>query len=146
MHVFLFPMVRLRIFSSPAFHMPEILSSICHPYWYAFQSQWVGLPISAGDVDEIIAVMLCQNGSRQHCLRERFDSGHEIGTLSMNEPGKGMNLVLFTAERFWMNDHQIEVLQNQQYSRNHCQSLSIQCSAWELTSDWKEFPIQYQPR
>jgi hypothetical protein len=93
--------------------MPEILSSISHPYLYDYQSQRLGLPISAGDIDEIIAVILCQNGPRQHRLRDRFDSGQEIGTLSMNEPNKGMNLVVFTAERFLINDHQMEVLQNQ---------------------------------
>jgi hypothetical protein len=58
----------------------------------------LGLPISAGDIDEIIVVILCQNGPRQRCLRHRFDSVQEIGTLSMNEPDEGMNLVVFTVE------------------------------------------------
>jgi hypothetical protein len=146
MHVFLFFMVLLRIFPSPAFHMPEILPSICHPYLCGFQWRWLGLPISAGDIDEIIDVILCQNGSRQRCLRDRFDAGQEIGTLSMNGTNKGMNLVIFTAERFLMNYRQIEVLRNQWHPRKHCRSFSIQCSALELTNNRRKFPIRYQPR
>jgi hypothetical protein len=64
----------------------------------------------------------------------------------MNEPNKEMNLAVLTAERFLMNGHQIEVLQNQQHPRNHCQLLPVQCSALELTNSWREFPIQYRLR
>jgi hypothetical protein len=49
-------------------------------------------------------------------------------------------------ESFLMNSHQMEVLQNQQHSRNHCQSLPIQCSALESTNSQREFPIEYRPR
>jgi hypothetical protein len=66
----------------------------------------------AGDSDEISIVILAQNGPCRRDLRDWFNSGEEIGTLSMNEPNKGMNLVVFTAERFLMNGHQMEVLQN----------------------------------
>jgi hypothetical protein len=42
-----------------------------------------------------------------NAISEGFDSGEEIGILSMNEPNKGMNLVIFTAKRFLMNGHQM---------------------------------------
>jgi hypothetical protein len=34
----------------------------------------------------------------------------EIVTISMNNPDEGINLVIFNAQGFLMNDHQMEVL------------------------------------
>jgi hypothetical protein len=36
----------------------------------------------------------------------------EIATVPMNEPDEGMNMMVFNAEKFLTNDHQMKVLQN----------------------------------
>jgi hypothetical protein len=57
----------------------------------------------------------------------------EIATFSMNELNKAMNLVIFNAEGFLMNSHQMKVLHNSYHPRKFCQALLIHCSALELT-------------
>jgi hypothetical protein len=64
------------------------------------------------DIEEIIVVILSQNGRYQGHLRARSDSVQEVATVSMNEPDKGINLVIFNADGLLMNDHQMEVFQN----------------------------------
>jgi hypothetical protein len=39
-----------------------------------------------------------------------LDSVQEIATVSMNEHHEAMNLVIFNAEGFLMNNHQMEIL------------------------------------
>jgi hypothetical protein len=45
-----------------------------------------------------------------------------------------MNLVIFNAEGFLMNSHQMKVLQNSYHPQKFCQVLSIHCSALDLTN------------
>jgi hypothetical protein len=60
-----------------------------------------------------------------------LDSAQEIATISMNGLNKAMNLMIFNAEGFLMDNYQMEVLQNSYHPRKFCQSLSIHCSALE---------------
>jgi hypothetical protein len=59
---------------------------------------------------------------------------NKFTTASMKAYDERMNLVAVNGEGFLMNDHEIEALQNSQYPHHPCQSLSIHCSALELTN------------
>jgi hypothetical protein len=50
------------------------------------------------NIEEIIAFILFQNKTFQGCLRDQFDSVHDITTVSRSEPDEQVNLAIFTAE------------------------------------------------
>jgi hypothetical protein len=56
------------------------------------------IPILPGLTEEIITSILSQNRALQGYLRDRLDSVREIATVAMDEPGDGMNLVIFNTE------------------------------------------------
>jgi hypothetical protein len=58
----------------------------------------------------------------------------EIATVSVSELDGGMDLAIFSDEGFSVNDHQMVVLQSPYHPRKPYLSLSIHCSALELTN------------
>jgi hypothetical protein len=80
------------------------------------------LPIPPGNVDEIIAFILFQNGTIQGDLRDRFESIREIATVSMNERDEGINMAIFNAKGILLNNHQMELLRNSDQPQRLCQA------------------------
>jgi hypothetical protein len=62
----------------------------------------------------------------------------------MNDPDKRINVMVFNAEGFLMNDHHMEVLQNSYQPRKLCQTLPIHDSTSKMV--YGEFPVQYRPQ
>jgi hypothetical protein len=81
------------------------------------------LPRPPGDIEEIIDFITSQNITLRRYLRDRLDSLRQIGIVSINESGEGMNLAVFSAEGLLLNDYQMEVLrssdQHQKLSQSH---------------------------
>jgi hypothetical protein len=73
-------------------------------------------------VDDIIALILSQNGTLQGDLRDRFESIREIATVSMNEGDEGMNMAIFNAKGILLNNHQIELFRNSDQPQRFCQA------------------------
>jgi hypothetical protein len=82
------------------------------PVYAVFSRCGRGLPIPAGDIQAIVASILSRNETLPGYLRDGLDSIRAIVSASMDEPGEGMNLVIFNAEGLLLNKHEMEVLRH----------------------------------
>jgi hypothetical protein len=129
-----------NLFISCILYTCDIYRQFARPLYAIFSQNDRGLPIPTGDTEDIIAVILSQNGRHHGYLRDRLHSAQGIDTVSMNKREAGMSLVILNSEGFLVNGCQMEVFQNLWHPRKLWRSLSIHCSALKVTDSFLGVP------